>query len=134
TRSAACTRKRPRLRLRPPPEGDGRRRRRPALHDMNDTGRPTPAPQKLILLGRVMGAFGVRGDVKLESWTAPRSQIFRYQPWILRSADGSQREMTGARGRDTGKLVVATLPGCEDRDTAEAMRGTEIWVPREVLP
>src|SRR5690606_9571912 len=63
-----------------------------------------------------------------------RSQIFRYQPWILRSADGSQREMTGARGRDTGKLVVATLPGCEDRDTAEAMRGTEIWVPREVLP
>ena len=39
-----------------------------------------------------------------------------------------------ARGRDTGKLVVATLPGCEDRDAAEAMRGTEIWVPREVLP
>ncbi len=101
---------------------------------MNDAGRPTPAPQKRILLGRVTGAFGVRGDVKLESWTEPRAQIFRYQPWILRSANGVERELAGARGRDTGKHVVATLPGCDDRDTAEALRGTEIWVPREALP
>ena len=100
---------------------------------MNDAGRPTP-PQKLVLLGRVTGAFGVRGDVKLESWTEPRTQIFRYQPWILRSADGVERELRGARGRDAGKGVVATLPGSDDRDAAEALRGTEIWVRREALP
>ncbi len=101
---------------------------------MNDAARPDPARQKRVLLGRVTGAFGVRGDVKLESWTEPRAQIFRYQPWILRSANGTERELSGARGRDTGKLVVATLPGCDDRDAAEALRGTEIWVPRETLP
>lgn len=101
---------------------------------MNDAGRPTP-PQKLVLLGRVTGAFGVRGDVKLESWTEPRARIFGYQPWILRAAaNGTERELQGARGRDTGKHVVATLPGCEDRDAAEALRGTEILVPREALP
>jgi 16S rRNA processing protein RimM len=100
---------------------------------MNEPGRPTP-PQKMILLGRVTGVFGVRGDVKIESWTEPRAQIFRYQPWILRSADGSERELKGAKGRDTGKHVVATLPGCDDRDSAEALRGTEIWVPRQALP
>jgi len=100
---------------------------------MNDVERPTP-PQKLILLGRVLGAFGVRGDVRLESWTEPRAQIFRYQPWILRSADGAERELQGARGRDTGKHVIASLPGVDDRDLAEAMRGTEILVPRDVLP
>ena len=101
-----------------------------------DAGRPTPPqePRKLILMGRVTGAFGVRGDVKIESWTEPRAQIFRYQPWTLRAANGIERELSGARGRDTGKHVVATLPGCEDRDAAEALRGTEIWVPREVLP
>ncbi len=42
--------------------------------------------------------------------------------------------MQGARGRDTGKHVVATLPDIIDRDAAEAMRGTEILVPRDALP
>lgn len=101
--------------------------------DMNDQTRSTPS-QKQVLLGRVMGAFGVRGDVRLESWTEPRAQIFRYQPWILRSPSGAQRELRGARGRDTGKHVLATLPGCDDRDAAEALRGTEVWVARDVLP
>ena len=100
---------------------------------MSEPERPTP-PQKLILMGRVMGVFGVRGDVKIESWSEPRAQIFRYQPWILRSPNGVERELRGAKGRDTGKHVVATLPGCDDRDVAEAMRGTEIYVPRDVLP
>lgn len=100
---------------------------------MNQEARPTH-PRKMVLLGRVMGAFGVRGEVRLESWTEPRARIFRYQPWILRSPAGAERELAGARGRDTGKHVIATLPGCDDRDAAEAMRGTEIHVPRDVLP
>ena len=100
---------------------------------MNDAGRPTP-PQKLVLLGRVTGVFGVRGEVKLESWTEPRARIFSYQPWILRAANGAQREMQGVRGRDTGKLVIASLPGIDDCDAAEALRGTEILVPRDALP
>lgn len=87
-----------------------------------------------ILLGRVIGAFGVRGEVKLESWTEPRDAIFRYQPWILRSPQGAERELRGVRGRDTGKLVVARFPDIDDRDAVEAMRGTEIHVPRDALP
>ena len=58
---------------------------------MKDTGRR-------ILLGRVAGAFGIRGEAKLESWTEPRSAIFRYQPWTLRDARGNEREITGVRG------------------------------------
>ncbi|KTF29455.1 ribosome maturation factor RimM, partial [Xanthomonas vesicatoria] len=37
--------------------------------------------ERRILLGRIVGAFGVKGELKLESWTEPRSAIFRYQPW-----------------------------------------------------
>ncbi|MFT4257720.1 MAG: ribosome maturation factor RimM [Pseudoxanthomonas sp.] len=92
------------------------------------------APEKRILLGRVAGAFGVRGQLKLESWTQPRAAILRYQPWTLRDAAGGERELTGARGRDSGKHLIADFPGVEDRDAAEALRGTEIYVPRSALP
>lgn len=98
-----------------------------------DTERP-PTPQKMILLGRLMGAFGVRGQIKIESWTEPRDAIFRYQPWTLRDASGGERAFSGARGKASGKHLVATLPGVEDRDEVEAMRGLEIFVPRSALP
>ncbi|KAF1710501.1 ribosome maturation factor RimM [Pseudoxanthomonas kalamensis DSM 18571] len=94
---------------------------------MNETGRR-------ILLGRIVGAFGVRGQIKLESWTEPRAAIFRYQPWILRDPAGRERELDGARGKESGKHLIANFPGVEDRDTVEALRGTEVWVPRSALP
>jgi 16S rRNA processing protein RimM len=90
--------------------------------------------ERRILLGRVVGAFGVRGEIKLESWTEPRSAIFKYQPWILRAPNGAESELVGARGRDTGKHLVATFPGVDDRTVVEAMRGTEVFVPRSALP
>ncbi|AWT13877.1 MULTISPECIES: ribosome maturation factor RimM [Stenotrophomonas] len=90
--------------------------------------------ERRILLGRVVGAFGVRGEIKLESWTEPRSAIFRYQPWIVRSPSGVETTIEGVRGRDSGKHLVARFPGVEDRDTVEAMHGTEIYVARSALP
>ncbi|NLB58686.1 MAG: ribosome maturation factor RimM [Gammaproteobacteria bacterium] len=94
---------------------------------MNDSGRR-------ILLGRVIGAFGVRGEIKLDSFTEPREQILRYQPWILRDARGGERELSGVRARHTAKGIVARFPDVEDRDAAEALRGCEVYVPRSVLP
>ena len=76
----------------------------------------------------------MRGEIKLESWTEPRSAIFRYQPWIVRSPSGVETTIEGVRGRDSGKHLVARFPGVEDRDTVEAMRGTEIYVARSALP
>src|SRR5690606_35424505 len=104
-------------------------RPRPARgrNDMNEPGRR-------ILLGKVAGALGLRGEVKLESWTEPRSAIFRYQPWTLTDAQGREREISGVQGRETGKHVVATFPDVVDRDAADALRGLEIYVPRSALP
>ena len=99
--------------------------------------RPAPrgtALQELVLLGRVLGAFGVRGELKLESFTDPKSAILRYQPWTLRDAQGRERELAQARGRDTAKGLVAMFPGVEDRDAAEALRGSEVYAPRSALP
>ena len=90
--------------------------------------------ERRILLGRIVGAFGIRGQIKIESWTEPRDAIFRYQPWILRDVLGNEREYTGARGKESGKHLVATFPEVTDRNEVEAMRGTEIFVPRSALP
>jgi 16S rRNA processing protein RimM len=89
--------------------------------------------ERRILLGRVLGAFGVRGEIKLQSFTDPPMALLKYQPWRLLHA-GAESELSGASGRDTAKGVVARFPGVEDRDAAEALRGAEVWVERSRLP
>ena len=92
------------------------------------------ASQRMILVGRIHVAFGVRGELKLESFTEPKSAILSYQPWVLRDAQGRERVLDGARGRETSKGLVAVFPGVVDRDAAEALRGSELWVSRSALP
>ncbi|HEY1136930.1 MAG TPA: ribosome maturation factor RimM [Xanthomonadaceae bacterium] len=91
-------------------------------------------PTRRILVGRIHGAFGVRGEVKLESLTEPPGNLVRYQPWVIRDAAGREREVSGAKARVGGKGLIGTLPGIEDRDAAEALRGAELFVPRSALP
>ena len=89
--------------------------------------------ERRILLGRVLGAFGVRGELKLHSFTDPPAKVLKYQPWVLVHR-GVEREVANARGRDTAKGELLTLPEVTDRDAAEALAGAEIWVPRSRLP
>jgi len=86
-----------------------------------------------ILLGRISGVFGVRGEIKIESWTDPREAIFRYQPWTL-VRGGSSSPLAGVRGRNHGLALVASIPGIDDRDRAQELVGSEISVPRSALP
>jgi 16S rRNA processing protein RimM len=86
-----------------------------------------------VLLGRIVGVFGVDGWVKLHSFTEPRDNVLRYRPWILRGPAG-ERRVEQPQGRAQGKGVVARLDGVDDRDAATALVGTEIWVPRDALP
>lgn len=91
-------------------------------------------PTRRILMGRIHGAFGVRGELKLQSFADPPEAIFRYRPLVLRTAQGQERELEGASGRSSPKGVVLRLPGIEDRDAAEALRGSELFVARSALP
>ena len=88
---------------------------------------------KLVLLGKIVGVHGLRGELKLESYTEPRVRIFSYQPWLLRCATG-EKEVEGCRGRTQGKGLVGELPGIASRDAATALVGSEIWVARSALP
>ena len=90
--------------------------------------------QRMLTVGRLHGAFGVRGEVKLESFTDPLRAIAKYQPWTLRDARGNERVCEDVRVREGGKGLIATLPGIEDKDAADALRGTEVLVLRSALP
>ena len=87
-----------------------------------------------VLIGRIVGLYGVQGWLKIESWAEPRMRIFDYQPWLLGAAPGAEQEITGAKGRTQGKGMVAQLPGVDTREQAAALIGTDIHVAREQLP
>lgn len=87
-----------------------------------------------ILMGRIHGAFGVRGELKVESFSDPPEALFGYLPWTLRNARGEERTIATARGRAGAKGVIAMIEGVGSREQAEALRGTDVWVPRAALP
>ena len=91
------------------------------------------AAPKLVTLGRISGVFGVRGWVKVVSYTEPRSNVVEYAIWTLR-ARGNDRVVEVETGQDHGNQVVAKLRGVDDRDRARELVGAEILVERNRLP
>lgn len=90
--------------------------------------------QHLIPVGRISGVYGVKGWVRIFSYTDPRENIIEYQPWLVKTGTGEWSETTIEEGRRHGKGVIARLTGCDDRDAAFALIGSEIAVTREQLP
>jgi 16S rRNA processing protein RimM len=89
--------------------------------------------ERRILLGKIVGVFGVRGWVKIQSHTEPRAALFGYLPWTLRRHD-VERQITEIEGREQVKGLIARLVGIDTREQAETLVGNEIWVPRSALP
>ncbi len=86
-----------------------------------------------VFLGRIAGLFGIRGWVKVYSYTDPREAVLDYGPWWLRR-DGEWRQLPLAEGRRQGRHVLARLEGCTDREQAAEHLGSEIAVAPEALP
>ncbi len=87
-----------------------------------------------VLIGRIVGLYGVQGWLKIESWAEPRMRIFDYQPWLLSAAAGGETQIAGVKGRTQGKGIVAQLPGVDDREQAAVLIGSDIHVDRAQLP
>ena len=85
------------------------------------------------MLGRVAGLYGVRGWIKVFSYTEPRDAILEYRRWCL-STGGHWRQHTVREGRRQGKSIVASIEGIDDRDAAAELVGGDIAVDREDLP
>ena len=86
---------------------------------------------KHVVLGYISAVHGIKGWVKVHSWTRPMEAILGYRPWLL----GEQKNPVKiVDGRKQGKGLVALLPGFEDREQAITLVGQEIFVERDQLP
>jgi len=92
-----------------------------------------PVPADLVLMGRIVSLYGIKGWVKIHSDTVPRDNILGYSPWYL-LRDGQWQRFSLQAGRIHGKGLVAQLEDCADRDRAAEWVGCTIAVLREQLP
>jgi 16S rRNA processing protein RimM len=84
-------------------------------------------------MGRVSGLHGVRGWVRVFSYTQPREGIVDYDPLYL-NIQGQWRPQFLEEGCFHGKGVIAKFLGCDDRDSAMTLMNCAIAVRREQLP
>ncbi|MFT5609636.1 MAG: 16S rRNA processing protein RimM [Polaribacter sp.] len=98
-------------------------------------------------LGKIVGVWGVKGWIKLHSFTRNRVDIAQYKTWWLQPANLKRSAGEAAKGveeqfisvkvlscREQGKGVVAQIEGVNDPDQAIALNGHSIWVKQADLP
>jgi len=91
------------------------------------------AGRERVEVGKITGVFGVRGWVKVFSYTEPRENILNYSPWLLSRGDKT-REVQLLEGKRQGKTIVAHLQDVDDRDSAAGLCGWDIAVAHGQLP
>lgn len=87
--------------------------------------------RELVLVGAIAGAFGVRGEVRVRSFTAAPEGVMSYGP--LYDAQGKV-VLTPRRWRPIKDGLAVTAPEIATREAAEALRNTPLHIPRSVLP
>ncbi len=86
-----------------------------------------------VVLGRVSGLYGVRGWVKLFSFTRPVENLLDYRELTLGPEENGRRVRI-EEGRRQGKTLVARFAGIDDRETAAPLVGQDLSVDRDRLP
>ncbi|MET0535944.1 MAG: ribosome maturation factor RimM [Steroidobacter sp.] len=103
------------------------------MAEANQTSAEPGTPDKWVVLGKIGGAFGVHGWVRITSYTDPPENILDYESWYVHRA-GQWQVVEIEDGRMTAKGVQAKLAGIETPEDARLQTGMEIAVPRSELP
>ena len=96
---------------------------------MSDPDRP--APDRLVLVGRVSGAFGVKGEVRIRTYTDNPLTVLNFRK--LQRANG-QPALTLASGRSYKDGLVARAQEVATKEQADALKGLDLYAPRSALP
>lgn len=86
-----------------------------------------------VVLGKVSTAFGIKGWVKIHSYTEPLDNLLHYKELWITAAPG-WRKIDLVEGRPQGRGLIGRFAGCNDRDQALSYAGAELAVPRSALP
>jgi 16S rRNA processing protein RimM len=106
---------------------------------------PSVQPADAIEVGRVLGAWGVKGGLKVKPFSADAQALFAAKRWFLQASEvprppGAQAAtplpafLDVQQAREQSGAVVATVKGLTDRDVAQAMSGARVFVSRVFFP
>ncbi len=84
-----------------------------------------------VCVGAITGVRGLRGEVRIKSFTADPADVAAYGPVSVEEGDRSFDIRVTARVKDR---IIARLAGVDDRTAAEELKGTKLYVPRSALP
>lgn len=88
----------------------------------------------MVIMGRVAGAQGILGWVKLKTYTETLESLTDYPVWWLGDESHPWREIRVEAFVVQGNGLIAKFPGCKDRTEAEQYKGLLVAVPRSSLP
>ena len=97
-------------------------------------GEPRLVEPRLIEVGRLGAAHGVRGWLRVQSFTDPPQRLFEWRRWLLQPEGGAAREVRVTESRPQGNGWIARIEGVEDRNAASRLSGQMLLVDREELP
>ncbi len=89
--------------------------------------------EKKLLVGKINGFFGVQGWVKIFSYTKPRKNILKYQPWYFIDNE-TYKVIEITSGREQSKTIVAQVKGINNRDEAVQLIGKDLYINKDQLP
>lgn len=103
-----------------------------------------PMPADAVEVGRVMGAWGIKGGIRVKPFAADPQALFSSKRWFLRPPEGPRPAGPKAQAfpgllriitaKEHGDGVVATAQELADRDAAEALKGAAIFISRASFP
>ncbi len=107
---------------------------------LGDTDTPS-VPADAVEVGRVMGAWGIKGGIRVKPFAADPQALFSSKRWFLRPPEGP-RPGAGAlptllriaTAKEHGDGVVATVHDMDDRNAAEALKGATVLIARSSFP
>ena len=88
---------------------------------------------KKIYLGKITGVFGIKGWLKIQSFTSPPENILNYPSWIIDN-QGIEDLYSVTQGRKHNNKIIVKLEKIDDRTTAEFLINSKIQILRSDLP
>ena len=99
---------------------------------------PSSPEKGYTTLGKIGAAHGVKGWVRLISFTDPAENILNFREFYIGGQDASTEQALEKieidDSRSLGKQFIGHIKGCDDREEARAFTGRELWVERSELP
>jgi 16S rRNA processing protein RimM len=103
------------------------------IHQFNEnaTTKNKMIEHKKILVGKIVAPQGIRGEVRVQTFTDTPAD---FQKLNVKSSKFNDGDFKFVRAVPNSTVIIGKITGIDDRNTAETLRGTELFIERDTLP